>query len=176
MNPLLEQAKTQLLAKTDPRMRPAIDKTVQAGERVMYAPQTRAQLMAALGDGSNPETIGGGIAKVLGVLFHKTHNTLPMQVGVPAATILLLEALQFIEDSGKAKVTPEMLAECTKAMGSAVLQMFGVTPDRLQAMFAGQGGQGAPAQAAPPPAGQPAPAQPAPAQPGGIVAGAQGGM
>jgi hypothetical protein len=161
MNPILEQAKAAVLKKADPRLAPAINKTVQAGKQVMYAPQTRDQLIAALGDGSNPESIGAGIAKVLAVLFRKSNGTLPMQVGVPAATLLLLEALQFIEDAGKAQVTPDMLAACTKAMGSAVLQMFGITPEKLQQMFS----QGA-AQ----------PGQPAqPVQPPGIVAGAQGG-
>jgi hypothetical protein len=165
MNPILEQAKAAVLKKADPRLAPVIQRTVQAGEKVMYAPETRKELIAALGDGSNPESIGAGIAKVLAVLFRKSNGTLPMQVGVPAATLLLLEALQFIEDGGKAAVTPEMLAECTKAMGSAVLQMFGITPDKLQAMFAQGGGQAAPA----------APQQPQQPQPGGIVAGAQGG-
>jgi hypothetical protein len=160
MNELLEKAKAAVLQKADPRLAPVIEKAVKAGEQVMYAPQARQQLIAALGDGSDPESIGAGIAKVLAVMYHKTNNTMPMQVGVPAATILLLEALQFIEDAGKAQVTPEMLAECTKAMGSAVLQMFGVTPDKLQTMFAQQ-----PAAAAPPDS---------PATPG-IVAGAQGG-
>jgi hypothetical protein len=166
MNPILEQAKAAVLQKADPRLTPTINKVVHAGEKVMYAPETRKELMAALGDGSNPESIGSGIAKVLAVLFHKSKGTLPMQVGVPAATLLLLEALQFVEDAGKAKVTPEMLAECTKAMGSAVLQMFGITPDKLQAMFSQGDSQGAPAGAAPP----------QPAAPGGIVAGAQGGV
>jgi hypothetical protein len=164
MNQILEQAKAAVLQKADPRLQPAIAKAVKAGEQVMYAPQTREQLIAALGDGSDPESIGAGIAKLLAVLYHKTNNTLPMQVGVPAATLLLLEALQFIEDAGKAQVTPDMLAECTKAMGSAVLQMFGVTPDKLQAMFAqgtGQADEGAELPAAP--------------QAAGIVSGAQGG-
>jgi hypothetical protein len=158
MNPILEKAKAAVLQKVDQRLQPAIQKSVQAGEQVMYAPQTRQELIKTLGDGSDPEAIGSGIAKVLAVLFHKSGNTLPMQVGVPAATILLIEALQFIEDAGKAKVTPDMLAACTKAMGSAVLQMFGITPDKLQAMFSqAQAGQGAqpgqlPAQA-PQPAG-----------------------
>lgn len=166
-NPTLEQAKAAVLQKVDQRLQPAIQKTVQAGERVMYAPQTRQELIKTLGDGSDPEAIGAGIAKVLAVLFHKSANTLPMQVGIPAATILLIEVLQFIEDAGKTKITPDMLAACTKAMGSTVLQMFGVTPDKLQAMFSQAGQSAAPGAAQP--------AQPAPAQPVGIVAGAQQG-
>lgn len=134
MNQILENTKAEILKKVDQRLQPAVQKAVTAGETVMYAPSTRQDLIAALGDGSDPESIGAGIAKLLAVLFNKSQNTMPMEVGIPAAVILLCEALQFIEDSGKAKITPEMLAECTKAMGSAVLQMFGVTPEKLQQM------------------------------------------
>jgi hypothetical protein len=65
-------------------------------------------------------------------------------------------------------VDADFLAECMKAMGSAVLQVFGVSPQKLQQIVgSAQGGQ--PAQPAQPPQGAMPPAPP----PGGIVTGAQ---
>lgn len=158
-NPLLQKTEAATLAKADKRLRPVIEKIVAAGKKVMYSDGTRQMMMDQLKQGVDPENIGAGIAKLMGVLFNQSKNTIPMQAGIPAATILLCEALQFIEDSGKAKVDENLLAESAKAMGSAILQMFGVTPERLQGMMGK-------AQAA----AQPAPEQPA--APGGIVQGA----
>jgi hypothetical protein len=78
---------------------------------------------------------------------------------------LLCEGLQFLEDAGKVKVDANFLAECMKEMGSAVLQVFGVSPQKLQSII---GQQGQPAQPTPPQGAMP-PAPP----PGGIVTGAQ---
>jgi hypothetical protein len=88
-----------------------------------------------------------------------------MQALVPAAMLILVEGLSFLEESGAVEVTPELVADSTMAMTSALLQLLGATPEQIQGYVQqSQGGQ--PAQ----PAQQPAPAQPA----GGIVT--QGGM
>jgi hypothetical protein len=163
---LLLKAQAAIMQKTDPRLAPAIKKTVAAGQEVMYSPHTRQMTVRALGQAKDPEAIGQAVAKLVGVLFNQSHKTLPMQVLVPAATLLLFEGLQFMEDAGAIKITPNFLAECTKSMGSSVLQLFGVTPDKLQSMV-NQNKPGA--QSA-----QPAPPAQAsqPNAPSGIVAGA----
>lgn len=159
MNPTLEKTKQALLAKADKRLHPVIDRLVDAGMKVIYAEQNREQLHEQLGDGSDPEAIGAGVAKVVGVLFAESGGKAPMQALIPAAMLLLVEGLQFLEDAGAQKVTPEFLAECTQATGSAVLQMLGVSPEQIQ-------GYVQKAQAQPP-----QPPQPAPAPAGGIVKG-----
>ena len=163
MNQLLANTKSAILKKADPRLVPAIDKTVTAGQKVMYADSTRQMLKAQLGKGNDPETIGAGIAKLAGILYNQSKKQLPPQILIPASTVLLCEGLQFLEDAGTVKVDANFLAECTKAMGSALAQLFGATPDKLQGMV-NQAQSQQPAQGA----------QPAP--PAGIVAGAQGAM
>jgi hypothetical protein len=167
MNPILQKTQDATLAKADPRLRPVIQKVVEAGKKLLYSDQTRKMVVSQLHQGTDPESIGAGVAKLFGVLFHQSKNTIPMQAGIPAATLLLCEVLQFMEDGGAVKVDANFLAECTKAMGSAILQMLGITPDKLQGMVDKAKG----AQAGAP--GQPAAGVPA-APPPGIVAGAQG--
>jgi hypothetical protein len=164
MNPLLEKTRAAILDKSQPQLRKPIEKTVEAGKKVMYDEKTRDMAVQQLSAGSDPESIGSAVAKLAAILFNQAKGAMPMQVLIPASTVLLCEALQFLEDAGSVQVTPDFLAECTMAMTSAVLQAFGATPEQIQGYIdKAKGGQGAPAQ----PAAQPS---------GGIVAGAQGAM
>jgi len=142
MNPILEKTKAETLKRADPRLVPVIEKTVEAGKKIMYSPETREFTLQAMAS-PDPEAIGAAVAKLAALLFNQSQNKLPPEVLIPACTILLCEGLQFMEDGGGARVDANLLAACTKAMGSAVLQMFGVTPDRIQGMM-GKGGQPAP--------------------------------
>jgi hypothetical protein len=169
MNPLIQKAQAGFMAKVPQQYQQAVQKAVTAGKLVMYDKQKGLQMfMQQMQSGINPENIGAGVAKLIGILFNKSNKTMPMQVAIPAASLLLCEGLQFLEDAGKVKVDADFLAECMKAMGSAVLQVFGVSPQKLQQIVgSAQGGQ--PAQPAQPPQGAMPPAPP----PGGIVTGAQ---
>jgi hypothetical protein len=167
MNPLLQKAEAAFMAKVPQQYQPAVQKAVTAGKLVMYDKQKGLQMfMQQMQGGVTPENIGAGVAKLVGILFNQSKKTMPMQVAIPTASLLMCEGLQFLEDAGKAKVDANFLAECTKAMGSAVLQVFGVSPQKLQQIV---GQQGQPAQSVQPT--QPPPSAPVPAA--GIVQGAQ---
>lgn len=170
MNALLEKTKAGILAKADPRLAPIIQKVVAAGEKVMTSDQTRGMFVKQMSAGANPEAVGAGVAKLIGILQNQSKGSIPPEVLVKAATILMCEGLQLLEDAGKAQVTPQFLADCTKAMGSAVLQLLGATPEQLSTLLQ-KGGQpqGQPAQPAP----QPAPQAPPPQ---GIINGAAQGV
>lgn len=137
MNPLLTQAEEQIYAALNPpQLKTAVDKVVAAGKKVMYSEESRDLLLEQLQELNGPdnadEVIGAGIAKLIGILFNQSKNTIPMEVLTPAATLLLLDALDLVENTGKLEVTPDSLAECMQSMASNFLQLFGVTPDKLQ--------------------------------------------
>ncbi len=163
MNPILEKTRQETLAKKPKLVKP-IEKTVEAGKKVMYDEQTREMAVQQLSAGSDPESIGSAVAKLAIILLNQAKGTMPMEVLVPAATILLCEALQFLEDAGSVEVTPDLLDQCTMAMTSALLQALGATPEQIQGYIdKARGG-----------AQQSAPAQPAAQPAGGIVSAAQG--
>lgn len=163
-NPLIDKARVALLAKIDPRLRPVVDKVAAAGKQVMYSEQTRDMAIQELKRGADPESVGSAVCKLAAILFNQSKKTIPMNVLFPATMLLLFEALQFLEDAGTLKVDAPQLAAYSQATGSGFLQMLGVTPEKLQGMFAQGGAPGAAPPAAPP-------ATPA-AAPAGIVAGA----
>jgi hypothetical protein len=168
MNPLIQKAEAGFMAKVPQQYQQAVQKAVTAGKLVMYDKQKGLQMfMQQMQTGITPQNIGAGVAKLIGILFNKSNKTMPMQVAIPAASLLLCEGLQFLEDAGKVKVDANFLAECMKEMGSAVLQVFGVSPQKLQSIIGQQGGQAA--QQPTPPQG----AMPTAPQPQGIVTGAQ---
>lgn len=173
-NPLIDQTKQAIMQKSDERIRPVIEKVVAAGEKTMYAPSTREMTLQQLGDGTDPEKIGAGVAKLLGILYNQSRNTIPMQAMIPASIILLCEGLQFLEDGGARTIDADFLSQCTQATASNLLQLFGVTPDKLQSMIGQAAPGGSQPNAAPPAPGAEGGVPVAPAQPAGIVGAAQG--
>lgn len=133
MNPLLSKTRAAILAKVDPRLQKVVLKMVNAGHQIMFSPQTRHLLQQQLqGNAQNPEAVGSGIAKLLGILFNKSKKTAPVQALIPAGMVLMCDGLDFLEESGAVQVTSQFLAQCTQAAGSAILQMLGVKPEQVQ--------------------------------------------
>lgn len=148
MNPILQQAEDAVRAKSKAK---GIDKVVQAGEGIMFS-DGGAQLFKEQieREGDMIENAAEGTAKLVGILFQQSHNTMPMDTAVAGGTILLYRGLDFLEEAGRIQITPEVVAQATKAFSGYVLQLFGVSQDKLQGMVA-QAGQGQ--QATPAPAG-----------------------
>jgi hypothetical protein len=172
VDPLLTKVEAAIKAKVPANLQNAFQRIITAGMQVMYSPQTQKLMQRQMNQQGNPADVAGdGVAKLLGILYKQSKNTLPIKAGIPAAQILLCEALDFMEKAGKIKITNDLIAQATKSMLGAILQMFGVTPQKLQAMAqAKQTGQ-QPAQAS----AQPAPAMPPAALPqGGIINSAMG--
>jgi hypothetical protein len=159
-NPLLVKTEEAIRAKLKPDQVKHFEKIIVAGLRVMDSEQTHKLVAGQLKTQGEPAEIAGAmVAKLMGILINQSKGAMPMQAGIPAATVLLLEALDRMEALGKIEVSNETLEAAMHSMTSALLQMFGVTPDKLSAMMKAKQGEQAPEappeQPAPPTAGQP---------------------
>lgn len=141
MNKILEQTRQALLQKAKPELVPVIDKVVNAGRKVMYSDKSRGMAMQELRRATDPEGVGSAAAKLAAVLFNQSKQTIPMPVLFPATMLLMIEALGFLEEAGTVQITPEFVAQCSEATGSAFLQMLGVTPEKIQQLAAQRGQQ-----------------------------------
>ena len=160
-NPILQKTEQAIEAKVKPEQKAAFQKIIAAGLKLMYADKMRAGVTKSLKEGGDPaQIVGDGVAKLLGIMMNQSKGTMPMQAAVPAATILLCEGLDFVEQAGVVKVDSNVLATAMQEMNSSFMQLLGVTPEKLQAMM-----QKAKTSAAP--ATQPA-------KPSGLIAAAQG--
>lgn len=182
-NQILEKTAAEVLNTVPPDLKNTTQRIVLAGKKVMYSDQTHDLMIEQLKEPGEPAVVAGqGMAKLFSLLLQqsqpneKSAPTLDMNAAFPAMQILLCEGLGFMEEAGIAQVTPELLATATQTMIASMLQMLGITPEKMQEMSAQraqQGGMDAGALG-----GQPSGAAPtAGAQPpgGGLIDSAMGG-
>ena len=135
-NPLLVKTEEAIRAKLKPEQVKHFEKIIVAGLRVMDSEQTHKLVAEQMKTQGEPAEIAGAmVAKLMGVLINQSKGAMPMDAGIPAATVLLLEALDRMEALGKVEISNQTVESAMHAMSSALLQMFGVTPDRLSAMM-----------------------------------------
>lgn len=135
-NPLLLKTEQVVQSKVPPELLKAFQKIILAGSKVMYSKQTSDMLSKEINAKGDPaEVAGSGVAKLMGLLISQSKGTMPMKAAIPAATVLLCEGLSFMEEAGRIKVDKNVLAKAMRALSSGLLQLFGVTPDKLGQMM-----------------------------------------
>lgn len=143
-NPLLQKAEAATASKVPEKYRNAFERVVAAGLRVMYSEQTHDMMTSQLGEDNPPEiNVGEGIAKLMAILFREGKGTIPMEAFIPASVVLLSEGLDFAEKAGYLHADAETLAAATKELMSSLMQVLGITPEKIKAAKAqtGQAGQ-----------------------------------
>ena len=167
MNPILQKVEQAALAKVNPpQLAQAVNKMVGMGKHLLYSPNAQKLVKEELSSSASiPDAIGEGVARILGMIIHASKGTLPPKVAIPTATILMCEVIDLLEQAGKAQVTNQFVGECAKSLSSALMQLFGATPEKLQSLF----------NKAKQPGAQPEqPAQPAQQPAGGLIQSAKG--
>lgn len=168
---MLNPAEIRSKMTVPPELKPAYDKIVAAGMRVMFSDKTNSLMMQQLK--ATPDivkNIADGIAGLMGILFKNSNNKMPQQLIIPAALDLMMHAVDYIIKTKMAQLTPQQIGAATEATINAVLAKFNISPQQAQQILAqmgqkAQGGTQAGGMA------QPAPSQAAPR--GGII---NGGM
>jgi len=141
-NPLLVQTESAVMQKVKPELKNGLQRAITAGLKIMYESKNGIFTQQLSKSQDYAHNVGEGVAKLVGMMFQQSKKTMPMNIAIPAATVFMCEGLDFLEKAGKVKVTPELLAEATQDMSASVLQLFGVTPEKMQQMIAAkQGGQ-----------------------------------
>ena len=145
-NPLLQKTEQASRDKVAPDQKAAYDKIVAAGVKLMYSEKLHKMLLEQLRQPGDPATVAGqGVAKLLGIMMNQAKGAFPMKAGIPAATALLCEALDMLDQLGKIKVTNDTVSAAMQSLGSSLLQLFGVTPQKLDSILSKQA---SPAQSA----------------------------
>lgn len=177
-----------------PQFRVACQKIVLAGMKVMFSDQTHPLMLAAIKSDTDPAHAAGmGVTQLITILFKQSKGQMPIPAIIPAAILLVCEALDFMEKSKLAQVTPDVVSGAVQIVVAYLLQKLGLSPQKVS-QIAQQNGQGQPGvapiqgqsamqqavqqtqQASPTQQPQPQPPQPQPAAPpadgagGGLVA------
>jgi hypothetical protein len=146
MNKQLETIIAQVAAKVDPKFKSSFDKIIIAGQKVMYSPQTQKMVKSQLQADKDPAVVAGdGIAKLYMILMHESQNTINVKAAIPASTVLLCDALDFMESIGMVKITPDLIAKSTKVCTAGVMKVLGITPEMIAQAKQSQGAPATPA-------------------------------
>lgn len=135
-NPLIIKAEAAVDAKVSPADKEAYDKIVLAGMKVMFSKETHGQLVQGFKEAGDPLTaIVEGIIAIIGILFKESRGTMPPGPMVLAGQSLLMEALDFMDESGMIEVDEQMLGDATQKYIETLLPKIGLTPDKMQAVL-----------------------------------------
>lgn len=132
------------------------------GMRAMYGEKTRAAFLKSIEQsGDKAKGVAGEVAGIIRLLDEKAGMKLPKQVLIPVGVALIVDALDFLERSGKI----EGAAEMAQPAVSAFIALMAAEYKALDAKRGAQQPAGGPPQA------QPQPTQPAPQQqqPAGLI-------
>lgn len=140
-NPLLQKTEAATASKVPEKFRNTFDRVVAAGLRVMYSEQTHDMTLSQMSEQNEPAVnVGEGVAKLMAILFREGKGTIPMQAFIPASVVLLCEGLDFAERSKYLHVDANTLAAATKELMNSLMQILGITPEKIQSAKA-QAGQ-----------------------------------
>ena len=159
--------KPDVSSTVPPELKDAVDRIVAAGMKLMYAPQTRAQLEKAVQSQEPvPKVLAENITGLILMLDSKTKGGLPPEPLFPAAVTLLGDAAEVLSEAGRPVTKDDyengvrmLYVMLSKKLGASDAQIMDAANKALPAdqQVAGGTPPDGPATDAPP-AGMPAPA------------------
>ena len=122
--------------KMPPDLQNAYDRVVTAGMKVMFSKESHQVMLQEIQrPGPLDQRLGKGIAGLMLMLFKESNGSIPPSVIIPAGVKLLMEAVEFLRDSGLEKPTNADIGNGMEIMISTILEKFGVPPDKMAQML-----------------------------------------
>ena len=122
--------------KMPPELQNAYDRVVTAGMKVMFSKEShRAMLQEIQRPGPLDKRLGRGIAGLMLMLFKESNGSIPPSVIIPAGVKLLMEAVDFLRDSGLEKPSNADIGNGMEIIIYTILDKFGVPPDKMAQML-----------------------------------------
>jgi hypothetical protein len=128
-NPVLQQAESQIEANLTPQNRADFMKIVVAGMHLAAA--NNGAMLAQLAKAPDPIVGAAKGAVGLVLIMRKDHMDMPMKAAVPAATTLMLHALDFIDRSKIAPIGEPELARAQHIFVDFLFARMGITKQGL---------------------------------------------
>jgi len=152
--PITEAAMEKyMFAKISPASQSIITRVYLAGMKLLFSSQMHSQLLQefqqqvqqghAIGD-----VLGTDIAHIVLILYQESKGTMPKGAMIPAGTLLLAKATEFLNESKLDQVTSSDFADAVRIMSTAIQAK--ADPNFAQRMGAAQ-----PQAAQPTPPAQP---------------------
>jgi hypothetical protein len=132
-NPLLAQTEQKIEGNiVDPNTHADFLKIVVAGLHIALANGPNS-FVAKLSNSQDPisDCARGAVALVL-IMRRESRGVMPLKAGIPAAMVLMLHGLDFIDRAGIVKIAEPELDNATKIFTNELFHKLGITPGMIQ--------------------------------------------
>jgi len=145
--------------KIAPEDKESLRRIIIAGKKIMFSKQTHKYMIQMLEkQGDLSEKLGVGMVELMGLVFQHSQGNLKLQLLVPAGSILLVSAGEYV-DKTQGGMTMDIFSEANKIMSAGIKK-------QVEDGVARQGSQPGGAQPT-----QPNQMQPQSTPPAGLIAG-----
>lgn len=135
-NELLAQAEAKIEASVPEDQQSAYARILIAGMKVLFSQQTHGDMVAKLKESEDPIADTGKGAVGLIVTLHKeSKGTMPPKAMIPAGTVLMLNALDYLDSTGIVKIDKPEIDRATEIFLDALMPQMGLTPERTQKLM-----------------------------------------
>jgi hypothetical protein len=122
--------------KMPPELQEAYERVVIAGMKVMFSKESHKLILKELQrEGPMDQRLGKGIAGLMLLLVKESNNTIPPEVIIPAGMKLMMEAVDFMRETGLGQPTNAEIGGGMQIMISTILEKFGIAPDKMEQML-----------------------------------------
>lgn len=122
--------------KMPPELQEAYERVVIAGMKVMFSKESHKFMLRELQrEGPMDQRLGKGIAGLMLLLVKESNNTIPPEVIIPAGMKLMMEAVDFMRETGLGQPTNAEIGGGMQIMISTILEKFGIAPDKMEQML-----------------------------------------
>lgn len=157
---LLKQIAAKAESSVPPKYQNGFHRIVAAGKKAMFSektfPEMQRYMNAIQGPGQVPQYVAHGVIKLLTLIFNQSKGTMPLEPVGLAATMFMVDALEYLEQVKKMPIDKAVIDQTTMAVKDGVLAWLkkasGISDQDWAKVMAGKGGQAAPNQ---PPAASP---------------------
>lgn len=133
---LIDAAKQRLEASISPALKEPYLRIVVAGLKVMFASETHKYMQEYVAKAKSaknlPVYLAHGILQVLSVIQRESQGKMDAKAAGPAGLMLLLYALEYLEQTKQIEVTQELIVQTGKAVSSGVLAWLKVDPAKMK--------------------------------------------
>jgi len=129
----------EITKKLDPAKVKQLDRIVAAGMNVMFGKDTHTLFLDEMAkEGDFGEKMGDGVARLMVLLFQNSKGTMPKDLIIPAGSILVSKANEYLERTGE-NVQEDDYIQALKIVSKKVMMAFGASEEHFQPQQA-QGG------------------------------------
>ena len=130
----LENVKKNI--KVPPELQEAYERVVIGGMKVMFSKESHQVMLKEMqGQGPVAQRLGQGIAGLMLLLFKESNETIPPEVIIPAGIELLMQAVDFVRETGMGEITNKDIGDAMEIMMRMILEKFGMKPEQFEQVF-----------------------------------------